>query len=109
MAMRLRRLAGLVAVALALGACSSSNKAATTTTSAPAPQGPPIVIGSVIDETNSEGTNNVPLRLGAEAAAAYINGMGGIGGRPVRIDACDSAADPATAAGCGNKFVADKV
>jgi branched-chain amino acid transport system substrate-binding protein len=41
---------------------------------------------------------------GAKAAADYINQNGGIGGRPLQLEACDMKNDPQAAAACGQQF-----
>lgn len=46
---------------------------------------------------------------GTKAAAAYINDkLGGFGGRPVKVDVCDSKSTSAGALTCANQLVADK-
>nr|MDT0666839.1 ABC transporter substrate-binding protein [Micromonospora sp. DSM 115978] len=50
------------------------------------------------------------IRVGAEAAVAYANDyLGGIAGRPVALDRCDTLGTPASAAACANQMIADDV
>jgi branched-chain amino acid transport system substrate-binding protein len=47
---------------------------------------------------------------GAKAATEYINAyLGGIAGRPVQLDVCETTQTPAGAASCVTKFATDKV
>ncbi|MGH9286065.1 MAG: ABC transporter substrate-binding protein, partial [Acidimicrobiales bacterium] len=92
-------------LALAAGACSGGERR-------PAAggelSGPPVVVGLI----NMEGaaTGSFPeLRKAAEAAAALVNrDLGGIGGRPLRIEACASTGTPESSQGCAHRVLESK-
>lgn len=110
------------AAALVLAACggsggdSSSSDAASptgggeTTTSAPSPEptGEPVKTMTVTD-INSQGPVYPNIQYTAEAYEAWINANGGINGRPLEVDVCDSqgTADGSTA--CARQAVEDGV
>jgi branched-chain amino acid transport system substrate-binding protein len=59
----------------------------------------------LVDTEGVAGIETGTLRQGAEAAAKYVNALGGIGGRRVKIVACNDKADPAGDASCAQQFV----
>ena len=73
------------------------------------PTGPPIKLMVVFEKT--AGIGNTDTADGATAAAKAINKAGGLGNpaRPVEVEVCDTANDPNTAAGCGQKAVSEGV
>ena len=71
------------------------------------PTGPPIKLMVVFEK--SVGIGNPDTADGAIAAAKAINKAGGLGGRPVQVEVCDTANDPNTAAACGTQAVSDGV
>lgn len=97
---------------------SSSHPAADSATSAAASNvlgtpkpatGAPVSIGFVYDGV-SPATDLSAELTGAKAAAQYINEyMGGIGGRPIKLDVCSTNQTPAGAADCVTQLVTDKV
>jgi len=104
---------GLVAlVAAACGNDSGGSGASDTSGDMTIPTGPPVSgepfnIGVIYAEGVS-GIDLPDLRNGAEAAGEYVNKeLGGIGGRPVEIMACNGKADPAQNAACAQQFVDD--
>jgi branched-chain amino acid transport system substrate-binding protein len=71
--------------------------------------GDPIKIGMVSDGQTAAFDNTDELRAG-EATAAYFNQHeGGVAGRPVEVVTCETEADPAKAADCANRFIAEGV
>jgi branched-chain amino acid transport system substrate-binding protein len=118
---------GLAAAVMSMGALSacggsdddstaaSGASAATTTTSSGA-----AAAGGKIDSSkpavvlalNSLKIQTVdlltPYEAGAKAAAAVINGKGGIGGRKVEVFTCNTMYQPATVAACARKSIAAK-
>jgi branched-chain amino acid transport system substrate-binding protein len=71
--------------------------------------GAPVKIGLINDEGGT--AESFPdIRVGAEAAVQYANAyLGGIAGRPVKLDECESKGTPASSAACANQMVADHV
>jgi branched-chain amino acid transport system substrate-binding protein len=112
----------LVAVgALLAAACSnddskSSNGTPDTTPDAStvlgtkhAAVGNPVKVGFVYDGTTDAADNAAELAAG-KAAAAYANQyLGGIGGRPVKLDVCSTKQTPSGAADCATQMLADGV
>lgn len=109
----------VAASALAVAGCGSSqdNSAATTTSAAanhilgnPKPAtGGPVSIGYVYDGTSDAIDNSNELKA-AQASVKYVNEyLGGIGGRPIKLDVCSTDQNPAQAANCVTQFVTDKV
>ncbi len=71
--------------------------------------GDPVKIGLVSDGVTESFDNSDELRAG-EAAAAYFNQhQGGIAGRPIELVTCEIGGDPAGAADCANKLIAEDV
>jgi branched-chain amino acid transport system substrate-binding protein len=106
--MRLNRSRGVVAVAvlggLALAACSSSSKSSSSSTTAQGssatsasagPTGAPLKVVAVTTPITASDVTN-----GLKMAEAYINGTGGIKGRPLQIIMCSDNQDPNAAATC---------
>lgn len=93
----------LVALPLALAACSSSGTAATTDSTA---KGSPIVLYTITDE-NTSFQNEPELFGGAQAAALAINAKGGINGHQVVIKDCNEQAQAQAASQCARQVVSD--
>ena len=106
--LRLNRSRGVVVVAVlgsvALAACSSSKKTGSSsttgsnssaTTASSGLTGAPIKVVAVTTPITASDTDN-----GLKMAEAYINGTGGIKGRPLSIIICSDNQDPNTAATC---------
>jgi branched-chain amino acid transport system substrate-binding protein len=93
---RLGALGALVAVlALAIAAVGTSLGRSTTT--APAP----IVIGWAFDSTGAMKPFDGPALAAAKVRVGQVNAKGGVGGRPLRIDTCDTNGNnPAKAKSC---------
>jgi branched-chain amino acid transport system substrate-binding protein len=71
--------------------------------------GAPVKVGIINDEGGT--AESWPeIRIGAQAAVAYGNQyLGGIAGRPVQLDVCESKGTPASSAACANQMIADHV
>ncbi|NMD61414.1 UNVERIFIED_ORG: branched-chain amino acid transport system substrate-binding protein [Nocardia globerula] len=67
--------------------------------------GSPVTIG-FISEGKSPSIDTTDEIRGAKAAAAYANDyLGGIGGHPIEVKACEALAQPAVATDCSNQMV----
>ncbi|MCK9901781.1 ABC transporter substrate-binding protein [Frankia sp. Cpl3] len=67
--------------------------------------GEPVKIGIISDGKSAAIDNSVQFAV-ADATVKYLNEhRGGIGGRPVEIVKCETQADPARGADCGNQMV----
>ena len=117
----MRRIILISALVFALVAtgCSSDKKADSSTattakhdtaTTAPGVKatGEPITIGFI---NNEGGAFSVPeLRVGSEVAESYINDtLGGVDGRPIKVDRCATDGTPESAIDCVNGFIEKKV
>jgi branched-chain amino acid transport system substrate-binding protein len=122
-----RRLVMPLAVLLALAACSSqdtSGSTSATTTPATtqadaalltpvggkqAASGMPVKVGLINDEGGTA-SSWPEIRIGTQAAVEYANQyLGGIAGRPVQLDVCESKGTPASSAACANQMISDHV
>ncbi|HEY4332506.1 MAG TPA: ABC transporter substrate-binding protein [Ilumatobacteraceae bacterium] len=71
--------------------------------------GDPLTIGYVYDGVSDVVDRSEEL-VSAQAAAKYINDyLGGVAGRPITLDVCETKSTPAGAADCVTKMVTDKV
>jgi ABC-type branched-subunit amino acid transport system substrate-binding protein len=95
----------------ASSASASSASSAAASSAAPTsakPSGAPIKLMTILDLTGS--TAGVPENAdGAQAAIDAINAKGGINGRPLTLEVCDTKTDPNQSAACGRKAVSDGV
>jgi branched-chain amino acid transport system substrate-binding protein len=66
--------------------------------------GNPVVIGVLYTDDNPIGTAP-EIKSAGEAAADYVNSHGGIGGRPVKIVACNGMNNAQNDAQCATQFV----
>jgi branched-chain amino acid transport system substrate-binding protein len=100
----LTALACAAAVAVTATACGSEESADATG----GLTGEPVLIGV---QAPMEGPAAYPQTgYGAQAAEKYINEeLGGIGGRPVKIQLCAGDNSPETAINCANEFVSSNV
>ena len=87
----------LVAAALALAGCQTSNKPAATTAE--------IVIGVAGPVTGDLSQFGAQLKQGAEKAVADINAAGGVLGKQVKLEEVDDKCDPKQAAGVAQDLV----
>ena len=126
---------GVAAVVVALAGCSESDPEATTSTTAPvtcdssallscaqqstlAPYAPsestpasgePIRIG-MINQENTPGGSFPELSLAVKAGIEFINDeMGGVAGRPLVLDVCNSEFSAEGSTSCAQDFVEQKV
>src|SRR5260370_30388196 len=98
------------AAATATSATSASSAAASDIVGAKKPAiGGPVSIGFVYDGVSDAQDLSGEL-TGAKASVQYINEyLGGIGGRPIKLDVCSTNQTPSGAANCVTQFVTDKV
>lgn len=66
--------------------------------------GDPVVIGVLYTDDNPIGIAP-EIKSAGEAAAAYVNSHGGVGGRPVKIVACNGMNNAQNDAQCATQFV----
>src|ERR1700756_623684 len=110
-----RRLVMPLAALLALAACSSPASSSSTSATTPATAkantalltpaggkvaatGTPVRVGLINDEGGTA-SSWPEIRIGAQAAIEYANQyLGGIAGRPVQLDTCESRGTPASSA-----------
>jgi branched-chain amino acid transport system substrate-binding protein len=98
-------LACAAAVAMTVVACGSDDSTASTTGGL---TGAPVLIGV---QAPDNGPAAYPQSgYGAQAAEKYINEkLGGINGRPVKLQICSGDGSPETAINCANEFVSSNV
>lgn len=97
--------AGAMAMALALTACGGSTKASPSDGGL---TGEPVIVG--VQSLDTGPVAYPQNTYGAKAAEWYINNkLGGIGGRPVKLDICSGDGTPETGVKCANKFVSEDV
>ncbi|WP_307873726.1 MULTISPECIES: ABC transporter substrate-binding protein [unclassified Frankia] len=71
--------------------------------------GAPVRVGLVSDGKSQIADNSIEFDV-AKATVKYLNERrSGIGGRPIELVTCESAADPSRAADCANQIVEDNV
>jgi branched-chain amino acid transport system substrate-binding protein len=108
-------LAGVLAAALGVAACSSGSSSSSSggttngTSAAAAPKGALIKIGVIGSLTGAQASSSDQGATVAPAWAAWVNANGGIGGHPVQVIVMDDKGDPATAQAAGQQFIADGV
>ena len=70
--------------------------------------GPPVLVGLINMEDTPVGSFP-ELRQGAEAALRYVNQeLGGVGGRPLKIDVCTTTGTPESSRACANRLLRAK-
>ena len=89
---------------------SSSDKPAEGALGPPkAATGEPITLGYSFDGA-TDAADNTDDVIGARAAVEYVNQyLGGIEGRPIKLDVCATNLDPAKATACVTQFATDDV
>ena len=101
------RVVGVVAAAALLasacGSSASTSKPASTPKKAAA-SGNPITIPVIGDFTGSDAFFGTSQVAGMQPALTALNNAGGIGGRPLKLDECDTQSTVSGAAQCGSKF-----
>jgi branched-chain amino acid transport system substrate-binding protein len=95
----------VLALAVAvLTACSGGGDGAARRGSNPA-TGPPIVVGMVNQEDAPVGSFP-EVRRSAEAAVRYVNEeLGGVDGRPLKLEVCTTRGTPESSQACANELV----
>jgi branched-chain amino acid transport system substrate-binding protein len=88
-------LAGLAAVALAGGVAGAGAAGASMHVRSAAASGKPIIIGAVIDETNTMKPFDTPALDAAEIEAKLIDSRGGVNGRPIEFKVYNDQLVPA--------------
>lgn len=108
--MRFPMTVALVAgAALALGACGDDeDTTGSASGAAKAPAAADAVRFVSIVDNGASGDFRPQVRLGLDAALKEINDAGGVHGKPLRIDICETDAGPDAYASCVRKGVADK-
>lgn len=103
-------IAAMTAVALVAGMAPGTVSAAVRHTAYDhAARGKPILIGAVIDETNTMKPFDVPALQAAEIQAHTINAHGGVMGRPIKFKVWNDQLNPAQTRADALKAVAAKV
>jgi branched-chain amino acid transport system substrate-binding protein len=96
----------LVALAVVASACSGGDH---DDRERAAPSGPPVRVG-LINLEGAPGGSVKDLRLGAEAAVAYVNAeLNGVNGRPLELEVCITTSSPEVSAQCAQRMAQEKV
>jgi branched-chain amino acid transport system substrate-binding protein len=91
-------------LASACGSSASSSKPAASASKKAAASGNPITIPVIGDFTGTDAFFGTTEVAGMQPALAALNRAGGIGGRPLKLDECDTQSTVSGAAQCGSKF-----
>src|SRR5471030_1951977 len=103
---RLSSRTGLILLVLAVAAVALAATAAARTTATHA--GKPIIIGWAYDGKGGMAPFDGPALAAAKIRVAQVNAKGGIGGRPLQIQTCDTQNNvPAIAKACALKLIGD--
>lgn len=95
--MKRRLTVALTVVALAAGACSSGAK----------PKGGNGVVLGMVNQEDAPVGSFPEVRQAAQAAVAHVNDdLGGVNGRPLRLEVCTTTGTPESSAACANQLVA---
>ena len=107
--MRKKTIAVLAAItALVLGGCEAAPSDSATGFGTENPTGEPIVLGVMAPTTGA--TAYPDTAYGAQGAEYYVNRvLGGIDGRPIKLDICRGDGSPEHAINCANSFVSKKI
>jgi len=102
------RVVGVVAAAALLasacGSSASSTKPTASTSKKAAATGNPITIPVIGDFTGTDAFFGTTEVAGMQPALTALNKAGGIGGRPLKLEECDTQSTVSGAAQCGSKF-----
>ncbi|MBD0739254.1 hypothetical protein BGM09_07270 [Streptomyces sp. CBMA29] len=90
-----------------LAGCGSSDTGASTSSGPDPATGAPISVGFVNSDSGSIALPEVTAM--AKAAADWINGHGGVDGRPLKLETCSTDGTPATSTSCANDLVGKNV
>ncbi len=105
--------AALVPLALMVSACGgdddkpTTSQAAGATEATQAASGEPIKIMTL--SVVAPGLNAEEIGLSVEARAKAVNAAGGIGGRPLEVEVCNTKLDPNVTVQCARKAVSEDV
>jgi branched-chain amino acid transport system substrate-binding protein len=96
-----------------LAACSSTggsgqNSSGATSTSDSSASGSPILIGGAAP-LHSEIYTEPTVQTGLQAAVDAVNASGGVNGRPLKLDFCDTLYTANGELACARQFISDKV
>jgi branched-chain amino acid transport system substrate-binding protein len=80
---------------------------AATATAAPSAGGEPIIIGHALAQNGFMSAFDLGFHDGAQLAVTEINAAGGVLGRPLKINTCDTNTDIAQSAPCAQRLLAD--
>jgi branched-chain amino acid transport system substrate-binding protein len=107
--MRKKTIVVLAAItALVLGGCEATPSDSAAGFGTENPTGEPIVLGVMAPTTGA--TAYPDTAYGAQGAEYYVNRvLGGIGGRPIKLDICRGDGSPEHAINCANSFVSKKI
>jgi len=100
------------AVALLASACGSSgtsSKPAAAASKAAGASGNPVSLPVIGDFTGSDAFFGTSQVAGMQPAIEALNKAGGIGGRPLKLDECDTQSTVSGAAQCASKFAGSPV
>ncbi len=70
--------------------------------------GEPVKVGVISDGRNPAADNSIEGDV-AKETFAYLDGYGGIGGRPVKVYTCETHGDPGGATDCANQMIQNGV
>ena len=92
-------------LALVLAACSGGDDEPAAPGGRNPATGPPIVVGLINQEDAPVGSFP-EMRRSAEAAARYVNEeLGGVDGRPIKLETCTTRGTPESSQACANQLV----
>ena len=95
----------LTAAAVVLAACSGGGDDEAAPRGANPATGPPIVVGMINQEDAPVGSFP-EVRRSAEAAVRYVNEeLGGVDGRPLRLETCTTRGTPESSQACADQLV----
>ena len=95
----------LVSMAVLLAACSGGGDEPASPGGANPATGPPITVGLINQEDAPVGSFP-EVRRSAEAAARYVNEeLGGVEGRPLKLETCTTRGTPESSQACANQLV----
>jgi branched-chain amino acid transport system substrate-binding protein len=94
-----RAAAALLVAAVAAGACSSGSGSGT--------KGDGAVVVGMVNQEDAPVGSFPEVRQAAQAAVAHVNDdLGGVNGRPLRLEVCTTTGTPESSAACANQLVA---
>ncbi|WP_369211285.1 ABC transporter substrate-binding protein [Streptomyces flavofungini] len=97
----------LAAATVLLAGCGGSEPATGGANGPDKATGEPISVGFV--NTDSGNVARPEITATAKAAADWVNGHGGIGGRPLKLETCATDGTPATSTKCAGELIGKKV